>query len=60
MASLHAFTHNSTPLAIMQVPVLVFVKGKADAEIIAKKLERLEWVLYACHAESEEDMVNQS
>ena len=39
--------------------ILVFVKGKADAEILAKKLERLEWVLYACHAESEEDMVNQ-
>ena len=39
--------------------ILVFVKGKADAEILAKKLERLEWVVLACHAESEEDRVNQ-
>ena len=38
--------------------ILVFVKGKADAEILAKKLERPEWVIHACHAETEEDRVN--
>ena len=39
--------------------ILVVVKGKADAEILAQKLERPDWVIHACHAEAEEDRVNQ-
>ena len=37
--------------------ILVFVKGKADAEILAKKLEGPDWESHYCHAEAEEDCV---